>query len=188
MNVFTGQCKAARVANHVASEREQLRSMVELDFAPGDIAILDRGFHGDSVFLCFEDHRQFYLCRMRSAEQRRDAKIHEFLCSGKKEQTLSIEVARATGKVVQIPIRLLLGPKDSEGKHVVLATNLLDLKTYSRKSLLELYCTRWRVETMYGRVKTLLQLENFHARTYNGVMQEIFANLLLISLTALVIL
>jgi len=188
MNVFTGQCKAARVVNHVGSEREQLMSMVELDFASGDIAVLDRGFHGDSVFLRFEDHRQFYLCRMRSAEERRDAKIHEFLTSGKKEQVFSVEVIRATGEVAQIKIRLLLGPKDSEGKHVVLATNLLNPQHYSRKSLLALYSTRWRVETMYGRVKTLLQLEQFHARTYNGVMQEIFANLLLISLTALVLL
>lgn len=41
---------------------------------------------------------------------------------------------------------------------------------------------------MYGRVKTLLQLERFHSKTYNGVMQEIFANLLVISLTAMVVL
>ena len=41
---------------------------------------------------------------------------------------------------------------------------------------------------MYGRIKNLFNIENFHALTYNGVMQEIYANLLIINLTALTIL
>ena len=39
---------------------------------------------------------------------------------------------------------------------------------------------------MYGRVKNLLKLENFHSKSFNGVMQEIYANLLVLSLTALI--
>ena len=53
VNVLTGQCKAARVFNHTCSERDQLRSMIELDFAPGDLTILDRGFGGDQMFSAF---------------------------------------------------------------------------------------------------------------------------------------
>lgn len=189
MNLFTGQCRAARVANHICSEREQLMSMITLDFSAGDISVLDRGFHSDEVFKCFDDHQQHYLCRMRSAEQRRDALIHAFLLSKKPEQIITKSfIRKETGENTEIQIRFLLGPKDSEGKHVVLATNLLDRERYSRNSLLELYTRRWAVETMYGRVKTLLKLESFHSKTVNGVMQEIFANLLVISLTALVVL
>lgn len=189
MNVFTGQYRAARVVNHIESERDQLRSMIELDFKAGDIAILDRGFHGDEVFLCFEEYHQFYLCRMRAAEQRRDAWIHQFLLTGKKEQVIVKKLKHPGPHTeTELRIRFILGPKDHEGKPVVLATNLLDIRKYSRKSLLRLYGRRWAVETMYGRVKTLLQLERFHSKTYNGIMQEIFANLLVISLTSLVVL
>jgi hypothetical protein len=74
---------------------------------------------------------------------------------------------------------------DSEGKRIVFATNLIGEK-YTRKSLLKLYRERWAVETLYGRMKNLLKIERFHGRNYNGVMQEIFANLLVLSLTALV--
>ena len=35
---------------------------------------------------------------------------------------------------------------------------------------------------MYGRVKNLLKLEDFHAKSVNGVMREIFANLLVMSI------
>ncbi|MDR3608854.1 MAG: hypothetical protein P4M08_15930 [Oligoflexia bacterium] len=94
MNVFTGQCRAARVVNHIESERDQLMSMIELDFKAGDVAVLDRGFHGDEVFLCFEKYQQFYLCRMRAAEQKRDAWIHQFLLTGKKEQVILKKLKR----------------------------------------------------------------------------------------------
>lgn len=187
LNVFTGQSKAARVVNHTGSEREQLMSMVELDFARGDLSLLDRGFGGDQVFLFFDAHSQFYLCRMRSSGKHNVHYVRDFLASRRKERVIRQTVIQAdTGESVEIRIRLIRGPKDSEGKRIVLATNLIEDKTYSRRSLLELYRFRWTVETMYGRVKNLLKLEAFHAKTVNGIMQEIFANLLVISLTAIV--
>jgi hypothetical protein len=187
LNVFTGQAKAARVVNHTCSERDQLRSMIELDFAPGDLSLLDRGFGGDQVFLCFDDHGQFYLCRMRASGDRNARYVQDFLKSRKKDMLIRQTVVREdTGETVEIRIRLIRGPKDSEGKRIVLATNFIDQKTYSRRSLLKLYRFRWTVETMYGRVKNLLKLEAFHAKSVNGIMQEVFANLLVMSLTALV--
>jgi hypothetical protein len=187
LNVFTGQAKAARVVNHIESERDQLRSMIELDFSAGDLSLLDRGFGGDQVFLCFEDHRQHYLCRMRSSGDRIALYLQDFLGSRKKDRVVRQTVIRQdTGEEVEIRIRLIRGPKDSEGKRIILATNFTDKKQYSRRSLLKLYRSRWSVETMYDRVKNLLKLEAFHAKSVNGVMQEIFANLLVMSLTAMV--
>lgn len=187
LNVFTGQGKAARVVNHTCSERDQLMSMIELDFARGDLSLLDRGFGGDQVFLSFDEHGQHYVCRMRSSGERNALYLQGFLASRKKECVIRQSVIRAdTGEAVEIRIRLIRGPNDSEGKRIVLATNLTDEKTYSRRSLLKLYRFRWTVETMYGRVKNLLKLEAFHAKSVNGVMQEIFANLLVMSLTAMI--
>ena len=81
-------------------------------------------------------------------------------------------------------VRLVLGPLDSEGKPIVFVTNLIAKAKYSRKGIIELYQKRWTSETLFNRVKNLLNLESFHAKTYNGVMQEIFANLLNLSLAA----
>ena len=161
--------------------------MIEVDFSRGDLSLLDRGFGGDQVFLHFDEHEQFYLCRMRSSGDRISLYLQSFLASKKKECVIRQNVTQAkTGQETEIRIRLIRGPKDGEGKQIILATNLLETKEYSRRSLLKLYRFRWTVETMYGRVKNLLNLEAFHAKTVNGVLQEIFANLLVISLTALV--
>jgi len=39
---------------------------------------------------------------------------------------------------------------------------------------------------MYGRVKNILKLEVIYSKRVNGEMQEFYANLLLLSLTALI--
>jgi hypothetical protein len=154
-------------------------------FQKGDLSLLDRGFGAGWVFWEFEEASQYYLCRMKTTGDRVSLYVQKFLTSKKKSKIITITVTTAEGEKKELSLRLVRGPKDSEGKRIVFATNLLKDK-YTRKSLLKLYRERWAVETLYGRVKTLLKLERFHAKTYNGVMQEIFANLLLLSLTALV--
>ncbi len=130
---------------------------------------------------------QFYLHRVITSGGKVSLYVQQFLKSKKKKtETLTISVIdEATGKEDKFPIRFIRGPKDSEGKPIVFTTKLIG-ERYTRRSLLKLYLERWTVETLYGWVKTRLNVEHFHARSYNGVMQEIFANLLVISMTALV--
>lgn len=56
---------------------------------------------------------------------------------------------------------------------------------YPEHEIKKIYLRRWKVETMYYRVKEVLKLEKFHAKTVNGMLQEIWANLVVLSLTAL---
>lgn len=90
-------------------------------------------------------------------------------------------------KESRMKIRLILGPMDSEGKSIVFVTNLNHKKIDSREEVIDLYTKRWGVETLYNRVKNLLYSETFHARSYNGVVQVIFANLLALSLAAVAV-
>ena len=46
-------------------------------------------------------------------------------------------------------VRLIRGPKDSEGKRIVFATSLIDKDAYPTQSIRELYRRRWNIETMY---------------------------------------
>ena len=184
VNVYTGQPVSAQVDDHHVSERAMVLRMIR-GFLPGTLSLLDRGLGGRSVFLQFEKLNQHYLNRTVTSGTRCARYVRDFLRSGKPEQLVSLEVEDPElERMVTIQVRLLRGPKDSEHKPIVILTNLLDRKRYGRKSLLRLYRKRWGVETLFNRVKNLIQLERFHARTYNGIMQEIFANLLILSLAA----
>jgi len=186
MNVFTGQPTAARIDDHTASERDGLLSMIRTVFRPGDLSLMDRGLPAGWLFWEFEKAGQYYLSRMKTTGESSAGYVRDFVKSKKKSKVIQIEIVDIdTNEKVNIKVRLVRGPTDSEGKQIVFATNLIGEK-YTRKSLLKLYSQRWAVETLYGRMKNLLKIERFHARNYNGVMQEIFANLLVLSLTALV--
>ena len=183
INVFTGQPVGAVVDDYRMSERELLKKMIQ-GFAKGDLALLDRGLGGAKMYLEFERLGQFFIHRATTSGDRVAGYIQAFLNSGKNQKTISITVKDDAGEEIKISLRLVLGPLDSEGKPILFVTNLLGRKRYRRRAIIELYRSRWTVETMYGRVKNLFCLEKFHARSYNGVMQEIFANLLMLSLTA----
>jgi hypothetical protein len=186
MNVFTGQPIAARIGDHTDSERDGLLSMIRTVFKRGDLSLLDRGLPAGWLFWEFEKAGQFYLSRMKTTGDRAASYVQSFVKSEKKSKVIRLEIVDVdTQEKVEIKVRLVRGPMDSEGKRIVFATNLIG-EEYTRKSILKLYRERWAVETLYGRMKNLLKVERFHARSYNGVMQEIFANLLVLSLTALV--
>jgi hypothetical protein len=188
INVFTGQPVSARVDDHRASERELLKHLIR-QFEPGDLSLLDRGLGGAKVYLEFEKLGQFFIHRAQSTGERSTpGYVREFLESEKKQRTIEISVFdEEREKEFLLRIRLIRGPDDIEGKPIVFVTNLLDRKRYPRHEIVGLYRKRWSCETLYDRVKNLLKLQKFHTRSHNGILQEIFANLLILSLTALAV-
>jgi len=186
INVFTGQPVKAAVDDYRVSERDLLLRLID-QCAEGDLALLDRGLGGARIYAAFDARKQLFIHRTKTSGERVAKYVQKFLASGKRQKKVTITVIDEGGKEVRIKIRLIRGPKDSEGKPIVFVTNLLSKSHYTWQEIVELYQRRWTVETLYGRVKNLLSLEKFHSRSYNGVMQEIFANLLVLSLTALAV-
>jgi hypothetical protein len=185
VNVFTGQPVAGVVADYKASERAGLRTLITR-FSEGDLTLLDRGLGGIEIYLDFQDHKQFFVHRIKTSGDTLPDYVRAFLDSGKRDALVELTIWDSMAKQERKTfIRLIRGPKDNEGKTIAFATNLLDKQAYSRSDLLALYRKRWGAETLYDRVKNLLQLEKFHARSYNGIMQEIFANLVVLALAAM---
>lgn len=180
---FCCQPLAVTVGCHKASERDLMRNLFP-KLQKGDLVLVDRGLGGAQVYFDFERNELFYVHRTKTSGDRVPLYVQQFLQKKKASEIVSIEVTDETGDKHAILIRLVRGPKDSEGKRIVFVTNLLDETEYSVQSIRALYQERWSIETMYGRVKNILHLEKFHARSFNGIMQEIYANLLVISLTA----
>ena len=114
--------------------------------------------------------------------------VKEFDRSKKKEAVILRNFKDPkTKKDIQISLRLIRGPQLKDGSTLILATNLMDKRRYRRKDLVKLYAKRWEAEKLYAKVKTLLQLDKFHSRKLNGIYQEIFANLFVISLTTVAV-
>lgn len=185
INSFSGQPAAVELGCHKSSERELMLRLFPY-FKSGDLLLLDRGLGGAQVYLEHERRDLYFIHRAKTGGKSAPWYIKGFLKSRKASWVVSIEAEDHDGEKIAILVRLVRGPKDSEGKRIVFVTNLLNEKIYSVQSIRDLYKNRWAVETMYGRVKNILHLEKFHAKSVNGILQEIYANLLVISLTALI--
>lgn len=187
-DVFTGQPLAARMTNMHGSERAEAISIIKKEFEAGDITLLDRGLDGIKVWEAIEKEDQFYVSRLREVDKGGHSHlqyVHEFILSGKKDKIIERKTRDPESrKWHKFRIRLIRGRQLKDGSVLVVGTNLYCPKKYPPKEVLDLYAKRWSIETMYSRVKTLFSVENFHARTVNGIRQEVFANLLVLSLTA----
>lgn len=168
-----------------SSERKLMLKLLT-HFKPSDIALLDRGLGGAQVYLEFIKTGVHFIHRVKTSGERVALYVQEFLKSKKASEITCVPAIDEDGKEIFLWVRLVRGPKDSEGKRIVFATSLIDEDDYPSSSIRELYRQRWAIETMYGRIKNILHIGKFHARSLNGIMQEIYAHLLVISLTALI--
>lgn len=186
VNSTSGQPIAAKVGCHKGcSERDLMLELLN-ECRANDIILLDRGLGGARVYLECMKRGIHFVHRVKTTGDRVALYVQDFLESSKATALCAVDAVDEDGEAVMLWIRLIRGPVDSEGKRIVFATSLLDKDEYPSSAIRELYRKRWAVETAYDRVKNLLHIEKFHARSYNGVMQEIFANLLVMSLSAAV--
>ncbi len=190
INVFTGQPVAAHLQDHSGSERAALLHLIETgDFKEGDLLLLDRGYEGLGCWQAMTQAGLLFVARVRS-QGNLPAELVKFIRSGKRSKTCLMK--RNAGYNGHPPrscrIRFVRSPQiDRLGVPIILVTNLLDTGRYPSAEVHALYLRRWSVETMYYRTKELLKLESFHSRTLNGVLQEVWAHLVILSLTALLV-
>ncbi|WP_141730814.1 IS4 family transposase [Oligoflexus tunisiensis] len=79
-------------------------------------------------------------------------------------------------------IRLRLVKYRIKGNLYYLVTTLLDKDAYSPDRLMDLYAKRWDIEDLFKTLKRVTEIETFHGRCESSVKQEIFAQMLLITL------
>ncbi len=82
-------------------------------------------------------------------------------------------------RVSSRPIRLrAIRLESPEGVISVLLTNL-PRTPFTRKTIIDLYFKRWAIEEHYRDEKVYLDIEAFHSKTPNGILQELFAVLIM---------
>jgi hypothetical protein len=110
--------------------------------------------------------------------------VETFVKNKKKEDTVWLEPSgnflrkkttkknRGLFKGFKLRIIKLVAP---DGTVSVLLTNLYDKKTFRRKDIINLYFKRWEIEVHYRDEKIILEVETFHSKTVNGILQELYA-------------
>jgi hypothetical protein len=85
-------------------------------------------------------------------------------------------------------LRIVL-PRQGQRTHVLtIATTLLDPVKYPKEKIMELYEVRWRVETHFAQLKTVLKMRKLKSKTSQGVLKELTVYALVYNLIHVVML
>jgi len=145
------------------------------DLCPGDrkLIIYDRGYASFDFIEELESNGLFYLMRIRSKFN---------LDIDKQDKPDGYIWLEQNGK--RIHVRVIKFALNS-GETETLITNITD-KRLGKNAFKKLYFMRWPIETKYLVIKQKLQLENFSARSVEGIQQEFFASMYLVNFVACV--
>ncbi|MCP4601199.1 MAG: IS4 family transposase [Proteobacteria bacterium] len=168
-----------------ASERDEVAHL--LPFVPEtSILLCDRGYPSYDLFrLLSRTFNGYFL--FRSPASSTFPAVEEFVASGTQEAIIWITPTNSVLKnatprqrklLKALKLRVIL-LKSPDGTVSVLITNLLNRVSFPREEIIALYFDRWEVEEYYKDEKVTLDIERFHARTGNGIRQELFAAMIM---------
>lgn len=160
--------------SEVAMSKEMLPKLVEQFKGwgqPQQIYVYDRGFPSHALAQKHIDLGVDYLFRVQKTFS------NEILAYVNEKQEAEFYSTVKRGPIhytARVIIRFL-----ESGEPLVLITSLTDRNKFTTEELLDLYMMRWRSEEAYKFQKILLQMDNVHCRSAEGVKQEFYATVAL---------
>lgn len=168
-----------------SSERDEVRSL--LKFIPLVCVLLfDRGYPSyELISYLLRKFRRYFVfrCPARSTFPA----VQAFLASGKEEDEICVDPSsnylnkmpkkqRKELQAIKLRVIKLVSP---DGTVSVLLTNLYDKEKFPAQDIISLYFRRWEVESYYRDEKIVFEIEKFHGKSYNCVLQEFFAAMIM---------
>jgi len=156
---------------------------------PRDVMILDRGYPARWLLESFVDHGIDVVMRMTAAKAGSWPEVARFLASGAATEVITMTIGK--GKTVTVRLLRRNPPRGRPLKHqrretMVILTTLLPRHGFEAKDIFDLYGRRWDIESLFREMKESFTIERFHARTLEGIQQEIATVLMWIALTAVI--
>jgi hypothetical protein len=156
----------------------------------GDVLITDRGYTG-YLYLASVLHRGLHFVARCSKSSfspaqelfRMDRAGRSMIARVFAPNSQKAEVRRL-GLPLELTIRFL-SLRLSTGELEVLATSLLDEKSYPTQEFQQVYGWRWNHETFYFMMKSRLDLENFSGQTAEAIRQDFHSTLLMCNLESI---
>jgi len=153
-----------------------------------DLIIFDRGYGSYNLFTQFIQKNRSFICRCQKSFFK---EVNDFFAGNSFDKIVTIKKPKYKAKYQQhlpdkIKIRLVKVILD-DGEIEVLASNLLDYEQFPYSDFKLLYWYRWKIETLYDRLKNLLNLENFTGKTVESVRQDFYSTILISNLESVLI-
>jgi len=164
-----------------SSERDQVEPLIA-NLRRKDVLVLDRGYPSHQIILMLLKRHIDFVIRV-PIKQGFQA-VHEFVESGGRDRRIVLGPMAGIGNLEQsqLEVRAVAGKGPDDEPQVFLTS--LQPSCFSASDVRRLYRLRWQVELFYRLEKgNYLGHHQFHAKSAEGVRQEVYAMLLYVALT-----
>lgn len=163
----------------VQTRNEELRGALDMipRFEENSICLYDRLYFCSRLLKQHSDAGNYFVARCKTEGGRNE--VVEFA----KDQNLTVKVIELDG----IKVKLFKITNRKTKQMMVFATNLF-FDWVNHHTIHKMYWMRWEVETSFKDFVMSLKIEDFHAKSINGVLQELYAKLFLMNYTRIMIL
>lgn len=168
----------AAITKFASNERTHALELIEKHLRPGDVVLLDRGFPSRELLARLRELKIDFVMRVKSKSTFKC--VRAFIESRRLEGVVDLGTNDAP-----FDVRIVRRPASRKKKleSCVLLTSL-SAEQFEAKSLFDLYRKRWEIELFFRLQKgSYLGHNQFHAKTPDGVRQEIYSLFLFMILT-----
>lgn len=171
-------------------ERTAMRDLVgRIAWQPGDVAVMDRGFPSRELFAELSSRGVDIIARM-SASKTTWSELRPFLKSEKKSGELELNLQGVNGPVT-VRVRIVERDrkrgrprKGTKSERMIILSTLREEDGFDRKALIQLYGARWGIESLFGEMKSFMDIERFHSDNAECCEQEIVASMIWMALAS----
>ena len=139
---------------------------------PETLFIYDRLYFGKKILDAHRKHGSFFVARLKRNAHK---SVMSFFPSKRQFSRVNIHGVDLC----------LIKVKAPQGV-AVYATNL-PRHRFNREEIAQIYKLRWQVETAFFKLSTSSHIEDWHSKTLNGLLQELYTRLWLFNATRLLI-
>jgi hypothetical protein len=173
-------------------ERTAMKALLDtLSLKTGDVAIMDRGLPSRELFGLLLEQGVEVVARMSTSRKTGWKEITEFLKTKKKSGTITICVGTDESKR-EINVRLVERQrqrgrprKGTKKEPMLILTTLKESNGFTGKEIIKIYGARWGIESLFGELKSFMDVERMHSKTTAGCEQELCASLMWMALATL---
>ena len=146
-----------------------------LNFVPGTIVAMDRGYNDYTLFSSWTEGGVFFVTRMKDnavyevVETREPAGKHIL-----RDEIVRLTGARAAEKCPHLLRRIVVWDEEKD-REIVLLTNLMH---FAASTIAGIYKERWQIELFFKALKQNLKVKTFVGTSENAVKTQIWTALI----------
>lgn len=185
--IIDGTLSPFSVGEHTLAKK-QIEYLAKHAF--NELLLLDRGYPSFDLIYQLNKKSINYVMRVRTGFSEITKSFSE---SNLTETKTHIKVGKNVSLLNKlynrkqtIEVRLVKVKLDN-GQTELLMTSLMDENTYPASLFKELYFKRWKIETLYDKLKNKLRIEQFSGYSETSILQDYYCTLFLSNIQSLLV-